>query len=66
MPKSSASTTRNWLVWLSLFVCVRLSYTQIAKQFTCSTSMVQKVARVAGLLGTRGTGRKKQAAVANV
>jgi hypothetical protein len=42
-----------------------LSYTQIAKQFTCSTSMVQKVARIAGLIGTRGTGRKKQAALAN-
>lgn len=38
-----------------------LSYTHIAKQFMCSTSMVQKVARVAGLIGSRGTGRKKQA-----
>jgi hypothetical protein len=37
-----------------------LSYPEIAKQFACSTSMVQKVARVAGLIGGRGTGRKKQ------
>jgi len=37
-----------------------LSYPQIAKMFDCSTSMVEKVAKLAGLANTRGTGRKKQ------
>jgi DNA-directed RNA polymerase specialized sigma24 family protein len=38
-----------------------LSYPQIAKQFDCSTSMVEKVAKMAGLTKTRKTGRKPAA-----
>jgi transposase len=37
-----------------------LSYPQIAKMFDCSVSMVEKVAKMAGLTNTRVTGRKKQ------
>lgn len=40
-----------------------LSYPQIAEIFGCSTSMVEKVAKLAGLSGTRGRGRKKQVAL---